>query len=110
MQLAEAEARLGAQQALFDGARADASRSRQNLLAAQDELAQLRTRIRGLVRCLGLVSRQCILGMHGACAQDSARAASHDQGPVRLLPTRTARVCRKSHACTRRCSSSLLPE
>ena len=55
-QLAEAEARLGAQQALFDGARAEASRNRQNLLAAQDELAQLRTRIRGLVRCCPCVS------------------------------------------------------
>ena len=70
-QLAEGEGRLAAQQALFDAARAEANRNRQNLLAAQDELAQLRTRIRGLVRrpwtrsCNPAVSRPAVAGKTG---------------------------------------------
>jgi predicted nucleic acid-binding Zn-ribbon protein len=59
-QVADAEARLGAQQVAYDAARAEASRNRQNLLAAQDELAQLRTRIRGLVRLLPDQAPPCV--------------------------------------------------
>ena len=49
-QLAEAEARLAEQQALYEGVRADRAMYSKNLLAAQDEIAQLRRAHAMLVR------------------------------------------------------------
>ena len=52
LQLAEADARMKQQQAAYETVRADRNLCSRNLIAAQDEVVELRNRSRILVRSL----------------------------------------------------------